>query len=104
MLHIQPFNSKDLTTRSLSDRLSDLEEIRVIFLYYFFQLIDKFLFLQFLYPNKPKSQAFDRFKANQGNQVSTSRPSYVPAVMKLVVFSNQERSAPDAQSPTFMNL
>lgn len=29
VLHIQPFNSRDLSARSLSDRLSDLEELKV---------------------------------------------------------------------------
>jgi signal transducer and activator of transcription 5B len=34
VLHIQPFNSKDLSARSLSDRLSDLEELKVRMFYF----------------------------------------------------------------------
>lgn len=43
VLHIQPFTAKDFTTRSLSDRIRDLDE------------------LLFLYPNKPKNEVFSKY-------------------------------------------
>uniref|UniRef100_A0A336KNR7 Signal transducer and transcription activator n=2 Tax=Culicoides sonorensis TaxID=179676 RepID=A0A336KNR7_CULSO len=43
VLHIQPFTAKDFTTRSLSDRIRDLDE------------------LLYLYPNKPKNDVFSKY-------------------------------------------
>lgn len=76
VLHIQPFNSKDFSTRSLSDRLSDLEELTT------------------LYPNIDKKEAFDKYKVYEGNLYSPNnglrRQEYVKAFMRLVVQPTEE--------------
>jgi hypothetical protein len=60
--------------------------------------------LQFLYPNKPKSQAFDRYRTIEGKpQQATHRPSYVPAAMKLVVFEENRRQPLTSAHPTTFN-
>lgn len=77
-MHIQPFNSKDLSTRSLSDRLSDLEELTT------------------LYPNIRKKEAFDKYKVYEGNLCNANnilkRQEYVKAFMRLVVQPTEEAS------------
>lgn len=75
VLHIQPFNGKDLAARSLPDRLGDLEELAI------------------LYPNKLKKEAFEKFKVYEGNQQlldSHRRMAYVQATMRLVVLPPAE--------------
>uniref|UniRef100_A0A2M4BCP6 Signal transducer and activator of transcription n=1 Tax=Anopheles marajoara TaxID=58244 RepID=A0A2M4BCP6_9DIPT len=48
ILHIQPFTAKDFSTRSLSDRIRDFDD------------------LYYLFPNKPKHEAFDRYTTPVG--------------------------------------
>lgn len=70
VLHIQPFNSKDLGARALSDRLADLEELKT------------------LYPNISKKEAFEKFRVYEGNNSVNTKTAYVPAVMRLVVLDD----------------
>jgi hypothetical protein len=68
VLHIQPFNAKDLAARSLSDRLGDLEE------------------LKFLYPDALKS-VFEKFKvvgAGAYNSPNGQRNAYVQGTEKQI--------------------
>lgn len=48
VLHIQPFTAKDFSTRSLSDRIRDFDDLTI------------------LYPNKSKNDAFDRYTTPLG--------------------------------------
>lgn len=79
IIHIQPFNSKDLAARSLSDRLSDLDDLTT------------------LYPNIDKKAAFDKFKIFEGNLIKVSggqrRAPYVQAMMRLVVLQTEASSS-----------
>lgn len=80
IIHIQPFNSKDLAARSLSDRLSDLDDLTT------------------LYPNIDKKAAFDKFKIFEGNlnkvhHGGERRAPYVQAMMRLVVLQTEASSS-----------
>jgi signal transducer and activator of transcription 5B len=63
-LHIQPFTSKDFSTRSLSDRISDFDD------------------LQILYPNKPKIEAFEKY-TTPSNQPKNK--DYIPSEIRAIL-------------------
>ncbi|XP_058444386.1 signal transducer and transcription activator isoform X2 [Malaya genurostris] len=64
ILHIQPFTAKDFATRSLSDRIRDFED------------------LFYLYPNKPKNEAFDRYTTPPGQPRNRN---YIPSEVRAVL-------------------
>uniref|UniRef100_A0A8D8A5G2 Signal transducer and activator of transcription n=1 Tax=Culex pipiens TaxID=7175 RepID=A0A8D8A5G2_CULPI len=73
ILHIQPFTAKDFATRSLSDRIRDFED------------------LYYLYPNKPKNEAFDRYTSPP---VPSRNRNYIPSEVRAVLMgpSNNNNS------------
>ncbi|XP_055616698.1 signal transducer and transcription activator isoform X3 [Toxorhynchites rutilus septentrionalis] len=64
ILHIQPFTAKDFATRSLSDRIRDFED------------------LFYLYPNKPKNEAFERYTTPPGQPRNRN---YIPSEVRAVL-------------------
>ncbi|CRK98250.1 CLUMA_CG011612, isoform A [Clunio marinus] len=63
VLHIQPFTAKDFSTRSLSDRIRDFYELTILF------------------PNKSKSEAFDRYTTPMG----PTRNDYIPSEIRAIL-------------------
>uniref|UniRef100_A0AAG5D3Y4 Signal transducer and activator of transcription n=1 Tax=Anopheles atroparvus TaxID=41427 RepID=A0AAG5D3Y4_ANOAO len=87
ILHIQPFTAKDLSIRSLSDRIHDFDD------------------LVFLYPNKPKHEAFHQFTTPKEpprykNYVATE----VRAVLMPVPNNIQMNSSPRPPSYDIQSL
>lgn len=78
--NIQPFSAKDLSIRSLGDRIRDLAQLRN------------------LYPNKPKDEAFrSHYKPEQ---MGRDGRGYVPATIKMTVESSEQLlSSPEPQMP-----
>lgn len=68
VLHIQPFTAKDFATRALSDRIRDLDE------------------LTFLYPNKPKNEAFERYSTPAG---PPKNKDYIQSGIKAILPTSQ---------------
>jgi signal transducer and activator of transcription 5B len=64
ILHIQPFTAKDFSTRSLSDRIRDFDDLTI------------------LYPNKQKSEAFDRYTSPPGQPRNRH---YIPSEIRAVL-------------------
>ncbi|XP_058175910.1 signal transducer and transcription activator isoform X1 [Anopheles ziemanni] len=81
ILHIQPFTAKDFSTRSLSDRIRDFDD------------------LYFLYPNKSKQEAFDRYTTPVG---PPRNKNYIASEVRAVLMpgpnNNQMNSFPNTPS------
>ncbi|XP_052865654.1 signal transducer and transcription activator-like [Anopheles cruzii] len=81
ILHIQPFTAKDFSTRSLSDRIRDFDD------------------LYYLFPNKPKHEAFDRYTTPVG---PPRNKNYIASEVRAVLMpgptSNQMNSYPNTPS------
>ncbi|XP_053682004.1 signal transducer and transcription activator isoform X2 [Sabethes cyaneus] len=73
ILHIQPFTAKDFATRSLSDRIRDFED------------------LFYLYPNKPKNEAFDRYTTPPGQPRNRN---YIPSEVRAVLMPSPNNNNP----------
>lgn len=75
--NIQPFSAKDLSIRSLGDRIRDLAQLRN------------------LYPKKPKDEAFrSHYKPEQ---MGKDGRGYVPAIIKMTVERDQPILTPEPQ-------
>uniref|UniRef100_A0A9L0RPG1 Signal transducer and activator of transcription n=1 Tax=Equus caballus TaxID=9796 RepID=A0A9L0RPG1_HORSE len=80
--NIQPFSAKDLSIRSLGDRIRDLAQLKN------------------LYPKKPKDEAFrSHYKPEQ---MGKDGRGYVPATIKMTVERDQPLPTPEPQMPTMM--
>ncbi|XP_058413848.1 signal transducer and activator of transcription 6 isoform X2 [Diceros bicornis minor] len=80
--NIQPFSAKDLSIRSLGDRIRDLDQLKN------------------LYPKKPKDEAFrSHYKPEQ---MGKDGRGYVPATIKMTVERDQPLPTPEPQMPTMM--
>ncbi|XP_030618903.1 signal transducer and activator of transcription 6 isoform X1 [Delphinapterus leucas] len=92
--NIQPFSAKDLSIRSLGDRIRDLAQLKN------------------LYPKKPKDEAFrshykqalhgSPFLPTTAEQMGKDGRGYVPATIKMTVERDQPLTTPEAQTPTMM--
>lgn len=74
--NIQPFSAKDLSIRSLGDRIRDLAQLKN------------------LYPKKPKDEAFRSHYKHE--QIGKDGRGYVPATIKMTVERDQPLSTPEA--------
>lgn len=80
--NIQPFSAKDLSIRSLGDRIRDLAQLKN------------------LYPKKPKDEAFrSHYKPEQ---MGKDGRGYVPATIKMTVERDQPLPTLEAQMPTMV--
>uniref|UniRef100_A0A8C0X9X6 Signal transducer and activator of transcription n=1 Tax=Castor canadensis TaxID=51338 RepID=A0A8C0X9X6_CASCN len=80
--NIQPFSTKDLSIRSLGDRIRDLAQLRN------------------LYPKKPKDEAFrSHYKPEQ---MGKDGRGYVPATIKMTVERDQPLPTPEPQMPAMV--
>nr|XP_010944586.1 PREDICTED: LOW QUALITY PROTEIN: signal transducer and activator of transcription 6 [Camelus bactrianus] len=80
--NIQPFSAKDLSIRSLGDRIRDLAQLKN------------------LYPKKPKDEAFrSHYKPEQ---MGKDGRGYVPATIKMTVERDQPLPTPEPQMPTIV--
>ncbi|XP_008063425.1 signal transducer and activator of transcription 6 isoform X3 [Carlito syrichta] len=80
--NIQPFSAKDLSIRSLGDRIRDLAQLKN------------------LYPKKPKDEAFrSHYKPEQ---MGKDGRGYVPATIKMTVERDQPLPIPEPQMPTMV--
>lgn len=80
--NIQPFSAKDLSIRSLGDRIRDLAQLKN------------------LYPKKPKDEAFrSHYKPEQ---MGKDGRGYVPATIKMTVERDQPLPTPEPQMPAMM--
>uniref|UniRef100_A0A8C3WP99 Signal transducer and activator of transcription n=1 Tax=Catagonus wagneri TaxID=51154 RepID=A0A8C3WP99_9CETA len=80
--NIQPFSAKDLSIRSLGDRIRDLDQLKN------------------LYPKKPKDEAFrSHYKPEQ---MGKDGRGYVPATIKMTVERDQPLPTPEPQMPTMV--
>ncbi|PNI39359.1 STAT6 isoform 23, partial [Pan troglodytes] len=80
--NIQPFSAKDLSIRSLGDRIRDLAQLKN------------------LYPKKPKDEAFrSHYKPEQ---MGKDGRGYVPATIKMTVERDQPLPTPEVQMPTMV--
>lgn len=80
--NIQPFSAKDLSIRSLGDRIRDLAQLKN------------------LYPKKPKDEAFrNHYKPEQ---MGKDGRGYVPAIIKMSVERDQPLPTPEPQMPAIM--
>ncbi|XP_076967237.1 signal transducer and activator of transcription 6 isoform X2 [Tamandua tetradactyla] len=80
--NIQPFSAKDLSIRSLGDRIRDLAQLKN------------------LYPKKPKDEAFrSHYKLEQ---MGKDGRGYVPATIKMTVERDQPLPTPETQMPTMV--
>ncbi|XP_029424642.1 signal transducer and activator of transcription 6 isoform X4 [Nannospalax galili] len=80
--NIQPFSAKDLSIRSLGDRIRDLAQLKN------------------LYPKKPKDEAFrSHYKPEQ---MGKDGRGYVPAIIKMTVERDQPLPTPEPQMPTMV--
>ncbi|XP_074126027.1 signal transducer and activator of transcription 6 isoform X2 [Sminthopsis crassicaudata] len=80
--NIQPFSAKDLSIRSLGDRIRDLAQLKN------------------LYPKKPKDEAFrSHYKPEQ---MGKDGRGYVPATIKMTVERDQPLPALENQMPAMM--
>jgi signal transducer and activator of transcription 5B len=64
VLHVQPFTAKDFSTRSLSDRIRDFDDLTI------------------LYPNKPKNEAFGKYTIAAGRP---KNKDYVQSEIRAVL-------------------
>ncbi|XP_047597122.1 signal transducer and activator of transcription 6 isoform X1 [Lutra lutra] len=80
--NIQPFSAKDLSIRSLGDRIRDLAQLKN------------------LYPKKPKDEAFrSHYKPEQ---MGKDGRGYVPATIKMTVERDQPLPTLEPQMPTMV--
>ncbi|KAM9230339.1 signal transducer and activator of transcription 6 isoform 2-T2 [Dugong dugon] len=80
--NIQPFSAKDLSIRSLGDRIRDLAQLKN------------------LYPKKPKDEAFrSHYKPEQ---MGKDGRGYVPATIKMTVERDQPLPTPEPQMPAMV--
>ncbi|XP_066225548.1 signal transducer and activator of transcription 6 isoform X2 [Saccopteryx leptura] len=77
--NIQPFSAKDLSIRSLGDRIRDLAQLKN------------------LYPKKPKDEAFRSHYKHE--QIGKDGRGYVPATIKMTVERDQPLATPEPQMP-----
>ncbi|XP_023563033.1 signal transducer and activator of transcription 6 isoform X2 [Octodon degus] len=81
--NIQPFSAKDLSIRSLGDRIRDLAQLKN------------------LYPKKPKDEAFrSHYKPEQ---MGKDGRGYVPATIKMTVERDQPLPTPEPQMPAMVS-
>ncbi|XP_051819263.1 signal transducer and activator of transcription 6 isoform X3 [Antechinus flavipes] len=81
--NIQPFSAKDLSIRSLGDRIRDLAQLKN------------------LYPKKPKDEAFrSHYKPEQ---MGKDGRGYVPATIKMTVERDQPLPILESQMPAMMS-
>ncbi|KAM5254274.1 signal transducer and activator of transcription 6 isoform 2-T6 [Hipposideros larvatus] len=80
--NIQPFSAKDLSIRSLGDRIRDLAQLKN------------------LYPKKPKDEAFRSHYKHE--QIGKDGRGYVPATIKMTVERDQPLPTPEPQMPTMV--
>ncbi|KAM8980047.1 signal transducer and activator of transcription 6 isoform X2 [Sarcophilus harrisii] len=81
--NIQPFSAKDLSIRSLGDRIRDLAQLKN------------------LYPKKPKDEAFrSHYKPEQ---MGKDGRGYVPATIKMTVERDQPLPTLESQMPAMMS-
>ncbi|XP_004466219.1 signal transducer and activator of transcription 6 [Dasypus novemcinctus] len=82
--NIQPFSAKDLSIRSLGDRIRDLAQLKN------------------LYPKKPKDEAFrSHYKPEQ---MGKDGRGYVPATIKMTVERDQPLPTPETQMPNLVPM
>lgn len=80
--NIQPFSAKDLSIRSLGDRIRDLAQLKN------------------LYPKKPKDEAFrSHYKPEQ---MGKDGRGYVSTAIKMTVERDQPLPTPEPQMPTMV--
>ena len=72
VLHIQPFTAKDFSTRSLSDRIRDFDDLTILF------------------PNKLKSEAFDKYTTPIGQP---KNKDYIPSEIRAILPTSNTNSA-----------
>ncbi|KAM5287820.1 signal transducer and activator of transcription 6 [Ctenodactylus gundi] len=80
--NIQPFSAKDLSIRSLGDRIRDLTQLKN------------------LYPKKPKDEAFRSHYKHE--QMGKDGRGYVPAIIKMTVERDQPLPSPEPQRPAMV--
>ncbi|XP_005879072.1 PREDICTED: signal transducer and activator of transcription 6 isoform X2 [Myotis brandtii] len=80
--NIQPFSAKDLSIRSLGDRIRDLAQLKN------------------LYPKKPKDEAFRSHYKHE--QIGKDGRGYVPATIKMTVERDQPLPTPEAHMSTML--
>ncbi|XP_015415281.1 PREDICTED: signal transducer and activator of transcription 6 isoform X6 [Myotis davidii] len=80
--NIQPFSAKDLSIRSLGDRIRDLAQLKN------------------LYPKKPKDEAFRSHYKHE--QIGKDGRGYVPATIKMTVERDQPLPIPEAHMSTML--
>ncbi|XP_042554569.1 signal transducer and activator of transcription 6 [Dipodomys spectabilis] len=80
--NIQPFSAKDLSIRSLGDRIRDLAQLKN------------------LYPKKPKDEAFGSHYKHE--QMGKDGRGYVPATIKMTVERDQPLPTPEPQMPAML--
>lgn len=79
VLHIQPFTAKDFSTRSLSDRIRDFDDLTILF------------------PNKAKNEAFDKYTTPTG---LPKNKDYIPSEIRAILpLSNPNLSMSYAATP-----
>ncbi|XP_008146898.2 signal transducer and activator of transcription 6 isoform X2 [Eptesicus fuscus] len=81
--NIQPFSAKDLSIRSLGDRIRDLAQLKN------------------LYPKKPKDEAFRSHYKHE--QIGKDGRGYVPATIKMTVERDQPLPTPEAHMSTMLS-
>lgn len=72
VLHIQPFTAKDFSTRSLSDRIRDFDDLTILF------------------PNKVKSEAFDKYTTPSGQP---KNKDYIPSEIRAILPTSNPNNA-----------
>jgi signal transducer and activator of transcription 5B len=79
VLHIQPFTAKDFSTRSLSDRIRDFDDLTILF------------------PNKGKNESFDKYTTPSG---APKNKDYIPSEIRAILpTSNPNNSMSYANTP-----
>jgi signal transducer and activator of transcription 5B len=86
VLHIQPFTAKDFSTRSLSDRIRDFDDLTILF------------------PNKGKNESFDKYTTPSG---MPKNKDYIPSEIRAILpTSNPNNSSAmsyaGTPAPSFM--
>uniref|UniRef100_A0A6I8NP22 Signal transducer and activator of transcription n=1 Tax=Ornithorhynchus anatinus TaxID=9258 RepID=A0A6I8NP22_ORNAN len=82
--NIQPFSAKDLSIRSLGDRIRDLGQLKN------------------LYPKKPKDEAFRSHYKQE--QIGKDGRGYVPATIKMTVERDQPPPTLESQLPAMVPI
>lgn len=83
VLHIQPFTAKDFSTRSLSDRIRDFDDLTILF------------------PNKMKNEAFDKYTTPSGQP---KNKDYIPSEIRAILptsNTNNAMSYPNTPASSF---